>query len=100
MQQERAQAHYGPQVRHWPRRCWQHASHRQKGAADKPPKRMANVLVSLTQAIGLEVRGYRPARVEHLGPSAARAEEGEGALRVGVATNGVQKIASLGNTKL
>ena len=33
--------------------------------------------------------------MEHLGPTAARADEGEGALRVGVATNGVQKIAPL-----
>ena len=37
-----------------------------QGVADKPPKRVANVLVSLTQAFGLEGRGYRPARVEHL----------------------------------
>ena len=93
MQQERVQAHCGSRDHHWPPRCWRLANHHQTGAADKPSKRAANVLVSLTQAFGLQGRGYRPARVEHLGPTAARADEGEGALRVGVATNGVQKIA-------
>ena len=65
-----------------------------KWAADKPPKRVANLLISLTRAVCLEGRGYRSARLEHLGPA------GEGALRVGVANDGVQKIASLDNTTL
>ena len=64
-------------------------------ATDKPPKRTANVLVSLTWAIGLEGRRGRPARVEHLGPTAARAEEGEGTL-----CNGLQKITSHDDTPL
>ena len=66
-----------------------------QGAADKPSKRVANVLVSLTQAFGPERRVYRPTRVEHLGPTGARAEECEGALCVKVPANGVQKIADL-----
>ena len=68
--------------------------------SNKPPKRMANVEVSLAQAIGLERWRDRPARIEHLGPSAARPEEREGTLCVRVTTNGVQKIASFGNTAL
>ena len=72
----------------------------EKGTANKPPKRMANVLVSLAQAIGVERWRYRPARVEHLGPSAARAEKREGPLCVRVTTNSIQEIASFGNTAL
>ena len=69
-----------------------------KGATDKPPKRMANVLVSLTQAIGL-CRGGGTVLYEQ-SPSAAKMEEGEGALCVRVTTTGVQKVTSLDDTPL
>ena len=71
-----------------------------KRTADEPPKRMANILIGLTQAIGLERRRLRSPRMEHLGPSGARAEEREGTLGVGVTTNGIQEVTSFDNTAL
>ena len=82
MQQERVPVHCGPQVRHIVR----------KGATDKPPKRMANVLVSLTEAIGLEGRRDRPCSSR--APWPIRCKSGGGRRRPcasGVTTSGVPK---------
>ena len=82
-----------PPDHHWEPRGTQTSARRR-------PKSMADILVDLTQAIGLERRRHRSARIEHLGPSAARAEEREGTLGVGVTTNGVQEVRSFDNTAL